>query len=262
MTAPDHSASAPVSIDADALVTVGHRPAPISGQAPEPSSGPAPQPRRHRPRLTRFVAASMRRKRYNVFYSRFVTLLKIVLPATAVVLASLVLFWPQLNPLDSRFRIKAVQVSIDDLENLRMVSPRVVGVDAKNQPYTITATVATQAAGGSEVTDLTSPKGDIALNDGSWIALTAKQGEYNKQTRILNLWDHVNVFHDAGYEIKTERAQANLAAGSVSGDVPVEGQGPDSSLKGEGFRIYDKGAHIVVTGKSRLILYPRPPEPQ
>jgi len=228
-----------------------------------PAAAPSPAaPRRHRPRLSRFVAISMRRKRYNVFYSRFVTMLKIVLPATAVVLASLVLFWPQLNPLDGRFRIKAVQVSIDDLENLRMLSPRVVGVDSKNQPYTITAAVATQAAGGSDVTDLTAPKGDIALNDGSWIALTAKQGEYNKQTRILDLWDDVNVFHDAGYEIKTKRAEANLGVGSVSGDEPVEGQGPDSSLRGEGFRIYDKGAHIVVTGKSKLILYPRPPEPQ
>jgi len=260
MTPPDTS-SAPISIDADALMTLS--PPQVAAPAAMPAAArPPAAPRRHRPRLSRFVAISMRRKRYNVFYSRFVTMLKIVLPATAVVLASLVLFWPQLNPLDGRFRIKAVQVSIDDLENLRMLSPRVVGVDSKNQPYTITAAVATQVAGGSDVTDLTAPKGDIALNDGSWIALTAKQGEYNKQTRILDLWDDVNVFHDAGYEIKTKRAEANLGVGSVSGDEPVEGQGPDSSLRGEGFRIYDKGAHIVVTGKSKLILYPRPPEPQ
>jgi lipopolysaccharide export system protein LptC len=255
MTPPD-SSSIPVSIDADPMVAAGET-ARTAAQ-----SAPASVARRHRPRLSRFVAASMRRRRHSAFYSRFVSLLKVVLPATAVVLAGLVLFWPQLNPLDSRFRLRAVQVSIDDLENLRMVSPRVVGTDAKNQPYTITAAVATQAAGGSELTELASPKGDIALNDGSWIALTANQGEYNKQTRILNLWDHVNVFHDAGYEIKTERAEADLNAGSVSGDDPVEGQGPDSSLRGQGFRIYNKGAHIVVTGKSRLVLYPQPPQPK
>jgi lipopolysaccharide export system protein LptC len=250
MTPPD-SASIPVSIDATPMVA--------AGQTPEPASDAR---RQERPRLARFVAASMRQRSHNAVYSRFVSLLKIVLPATAVVLAALVLFWPQLNPLDSRFRLRAVQVSIDDLENLRMVSPRVTGTDSKNQPYTLTASVATQAAGGSDVTELANPKGDISLNDGSWIALTAKQGEYNKQTRILNLWDHVNVFHDAGYEMKTERAQADLGAGSVSGDDPVEGQGPDSSLRGQGFRIYNKGAQIFVTGKSRLMLYPRPPEPK
>jgi lipopolysaccharide export system protein LptC len=218
--------------------------------------------RRHRPRLTRFVAASMGRRHHNVFYSRFVSLLKVVLPAVAVALAGLVLFWPQLNPLDNRFRLKPVQVSIDDLENLRMVSPRFMGVDAKNEPFSITADQAMQDAGGSDVTALTSPKGDITINNGSWIALTADHGDYHKETRVLDLQDNVNVFHDAGYEIKTARAKADLSIGDVYGTDPVEGQGPDSQLRGQGFRIYDKGARISITGKSRLVIFPRPPEPK
>jgi lipopolysaccharide export system protein LptC len=222
-------------------------------------SAPA-APRRQRARLSRFVSASVRRRRHNVLYSRFVALMKVVLPATAVALASLVLFWPQLNPLDNRFRLKPVQVSIDDLENLRMVSPRFVGTDARNQPFAITADQATQEAGGSDVTALANPKGDLTLNNGSWIALAALEGQYHKQTRILDLWDEVNVFHDAGYEIKTRRAKADLGAGDVFGDDPVEGQGPDSQLRGQGFRIYEKGARIAITGKSRLVLYPTPPE--
>jgi lipopolysaccharide export system protein LptC len=171
-----------------------------------------------------------------------------------------VLFWPQLNPLDNRFRLKPVQVSIDDLENLRMVSPRFVGTDARNQPFAITADQATQEAGSSDVTALANPKGDLTLNNGSWIALAALEGQYHKETRILDLWDEVNVFHDAGYEIKTRRAKADLGAGDVFGDDPVEGQGPDSQLRGQGFRIYEKGARIAITGKSRLVLYPTPPE--
>jgi lipopolysaccharide export system protein LptC len=233
----------------------------VSGSAYRPGgSSPAPAPRRPRARLSRFVSASMRRRRHNVFYSRFVSLLKIVLPATAVALACMVLFWPQLNPLDNRFRLKPVQIGIDDLENLRMVSPRFVGTDARNQPFAITADQATQEAGGSDVTALANPKGDLTLNNGSWIALAALEGQYHKETRILDLWDEVNVFHDAGYEIKTRRAKADLAAGDVFGDDPVEGQGPDSQMRGQGFRIYDKGARIAITGKSRLVLYPTPPE--
>jgi lipopolysaccharide export system protein LptC len=217
-------------------------------------------PRRQRARLSRFVTASVRRRRHSAFYSRFVTLMKVVLPATAVALASLVLFWPQLNPLDNRFRLKPVQVSIDDLENLRMVSPRFVGTDARNQPFAITADQATQEAGASDVTALANPKGDLTLNNGSWIALAALEGQYHKGTQILDLWDEVNVFHDAGYEIKTRRAKADLAKGDVFGDDAVEGQGPDSQLRGQGFRIYEKGARIAITGKSRLVLYPTPPE--
>ena len=213
--------------------------------------------RAHRPRLSRFVAISMRRRRHSMLYSRAVTLMKVIFPAVAVALAGLVLFWPQINPLQGRFRLKPVQVSIDDLANLRMLKPRVLGTDKKNEPYTVTASLATQAAGGSDVTDLTAPKGDISMNDGSWIAMSADQGQYNKKTRVLDLWDNVNVFHDAGYELKTERAVADLGQGSVVGNDPVEGHGPDSQVQGEGFRIYDKGGRILVTGKSRLILYPQ-----
>jgi lipopolysaccharide export system protein LptC len=236
--------------------------APLVDSAPTGRAASPSVPRRHRPRLSRFVAASMRRRRHNAFYSRFVTLMKVVLPATALALAALVLFWPQLNPLDNRFRLKPVQVSVDDLENLRMVSPRFVGVDARNQPFSITAEQATQDAGGSDVTDLTSPKGDITIANGSWIALTADTGQYFKQARVLDLNDHVNVFHDAGYEIKTAHAKADLAKGDVYGDDPVDGQGPDSQLRGQGFRIYDKGARIAITGKSRLLVFPKPPEPK
>jgi lipopolysaccharide export system protein LptC len=107
---------------------------------------------------------------------------------------------------------------------------------------------------------LSSPKGDITLNNGSWIALAATEGDLHKQTRMLELRKNVNVFHDAGYEIKTARASADLGSGSVSGDDPVEGQGPDSQLRGQGFRIYDKGTRIAITGKARLVLYPTPPE--
>jgi lipopolysaccharide export system protein LptC len=247
MTAQDapSAPSAPVAIDAAPLVAEGQS---VSRR----------EQRRDRARLDRFT---MRQRRYSAFYSYFVSMMKVVLPALAVVLASLVLFWPQLNPLDNRFRLKPVQVSVDDLENLRMVSPRILGLDAKNEPYTITAALATQAAGGSEVTELSSPKGDISLSDGSWIALTADQGQYNKQTRVLDLHDNVNVFHDAGYELKTAHAEADLGAGSVVSDDPVEGQGPDSQLRGQGFRIYDKGARIIVTGKSRVVLYPHSPGP-
>ncbi|MBV8536006.1 MAG: LPS export ABC transporter periplasmic protein LptC [Alphaproteobacteria bacterium] len=227
-----------------------------AGADPAPVAAPA-RAHRDRPRLTRFVAASMRRRRYNVLYSRAVALMKVIFPAAALGLAALVLFWPQINPLQGRFRLKPVQVSIDDLSNLRMMSPRVLGTDKKNEPYTITAELATQAAGGSDVTDLKAPKGDISLTDGSWIEMNAEQGQYNKKTRVLDLWTHVNVFHDSGYELRTERAIADLGQGSVTGDDPVEGHGPDSSVQGEGFRIYDKGGRIVVTGKSKLVIYPQ-----
>lgn len=197
-------------------------------------------------------------RRHSVLHSHVVSLLKMLLPAVAVGLVALVLLWPQLNPLERSFRLKPVAVSIDDLENLRMLNPRYVGSDSQNQPYTLTADQATQLSGDSNITDLVKPKGDISLKDGSWIALTADAGTYRKQNEILDLEGNVDLFQDGGYEIVTERARIDLENGTAEGNDPVSGQGPDTELQGQGFRVYDRGNRILTTGQSRLVIRQAP----
>lgn len=201
-------------------------------------------------------------RRFSPLYSNFVTLLKLVLPAAALALVALVLLWPQLNPLDQRFRLKPVSVGIEDLENLRMLNPRYLGTDKQNQPYTLIADQATQQSGDSNVTDLVKPKGDITLKKGTWLALSAEAGTYRKQDQLLDLEGNVNLFHDQGYELVTARARINLELGTAAGDDPVAGQGPDMELQGQGFRVYDRGDRVLVTGKSRLVLHPAAKDPQ
>jgi lipopolysaccharide export system protein LptC len=199
-------------------------------------------------------------RRYSVFYSNLVTLLKLVLPSVAVGLVAMILLWPQINPLDGRFRIKPVAVSMDDLENLRMVNPRYVGSDSQDQPYTITADQALQVSGDANVTDLVKPKGDITLNDGTWLSLTADGGTYRKKEQLLDLEGHVNLFHDGGYELLTHRAHLDLAKNTAAGNDAVTGQGPDTELSGEGFRVFNRGQQVMVTGQSRLVIRPMPAE--
>ena len=207
--------------------------------------------------LDSFLQRTVQR-RYSVFYSQLVTLLKLVLPSVAIGLVAMILLWPQLNPIDTRFRLKPVGVSMEDLENLRMMNPRYVGSDSQDQPYTITADQAVQASGDSNVTDLAKPKGDITLNDGTWLSLTADSGTYRKKEQLLDLDGHVNLFHDGGYELLTQRAHIDLAKNNAEGDDPVTGQGPDTELSGEGFRVFNRGQQIFVTGQSRLLIRPAP----
>jgi lipopolysaccharide export system protein LptC len=197
-------------------------------------------------------------RRHSVLYSQIVGLLKFALPAAALGIAALVLIWPQLNPLDQRFRLAPVQVSIEDLENLRMVQPRYVGVDERNQPFAIVAEQATQAKGSSEATELAAPQGDIAIGSSAWLALTAENGLYHQSDKSLELWGAVTLFHDGGYEIATERARVDLDRSAAEGDAAVRGQGPNSMLAGEGFRIRERGARVELTGRARVVLYPEP----
>ncbi|HEX2113351.1 MAG TPA: LPS export ABC transporter periplasmic protein LptC [Alphaproteobacteria bacterium] len=195
-------------------------------------------------------------RRYSAFYSQLVALLKLVLPSVAVALVALILLWPQFNPIDQRFRLKPVNVGIEDLENLRMANPRYVGSDSQNQPYTLTADQALQHSGDSNVTDLVKPKGDITLESGTWLSLSADTGTYRKNDQLLDLEGNVNLFHDGGYELSSARAHINLAKNTAEGNDPVTGQGPDTELSGEGFRVYNRGERVIVTGQSRLLIRP------
>jgi lipopolysaccharide export system protein LptC len=103
---------------------------------------------------------------------------------------------------------------------------------------------------------MVSPKADILMLDGSWIAVTAKAGKYNRDEKILKLDGAVNLFHDSGYEFRTDAATIDMNAGDARGSKPVEGQGPFGNLKAEGFVIHNRGERIEFTGRSTIVLHP------
>lgn len=222
----------------------------------KPVSVKPPGTDRKRDAARRFGSIAPRlARRHSAIYSYFVSLMKIVLPAAAVGLVLLVMLWPRFDSQEQRFSIPKVVVKPEDLENLKMQAPRYVGLDQQNQPFTVTAKLATQAATGSALTELEEPKGDIALKDGSWIAVEASHGVYDKQAETLDLTGAVTLFHDRGYELHTEHARVSFAPGTAEGAKPVRGQGPDVELSGEGFRLEDKGLRIFLTGQSRVVLF-------
>ena len=191
-------------------------------------------------------------------YSGFVQVAKVMLPVAAVGLIALVILWPHLRTEDLRFRIgfAAIKSNADGDPNL--LNPRYVGTDDDNQPYAVTADIAKKLDGeGMDVRiGLELPKADITLNDGTWLVLTAENGIYARRNKTLDLSGAVNLFHDSGYEFRTDKAQVDLARGIAEGDRPVRGQGPFGTLNAEGFRLLNKGRTIVFTGKSKMILKP------
>ncbi len=190
-------------------------------------------------------------------YSRFVTLMKICLPAGALALAGLVVLWPQMQDSDKGFKPGVASVGPQDADHLRMVNARFSGLNKKTLPYTVTAPLAIQDNPQADEIELTNPKTDITLKDGSWLAVTADRGRYFQSRQILDLFGTVNLFHDSGYEFQSTRAHIDLAAGTAEGDQPVTGQGPFGELTAEGFRISDKGKTILFTGTAKLVIYPR-----
>lgn len=190
-------------------------------------------------------------------YSVFVSLMRYALPGVAVALVILVIGWAQLQG-DKRFRLNFASVTPEGSDTLTMVQPRFTGVDADERPFTVTANAANQVAVGSPLVDLDAPVADVTLNDGTWVALRSTEGTFDQDTNQIELRGAVNLFHDKGYEFATSRAFLSLHDGKAYGDEPVEGQGPFGHLESEGFQVTEHGKIVFFTGRSKLLLYPKP----
>lgn len=215
-------------------------------------------PRLERPGGTRPLPSHRQPRRLSArnAYSLFVGWMKVLLPALACGLVILVVAWPHLVPEDELFGQLDFDTIVKEADSLSMVNARFSGVDENQQPFNLLAARATQTSQASEEIVLESPQADITLQDGSWITITANSGNYDRGAEQLSLDGAVNLFHDDGMEMRTELARVDLKESLAWGDQRVEGQGPAGTIESEGFQVFDKGAIIVFTGKSKAVLYP------
>lgn len=205
-------------------------------------------PRRRRPPDHPAGAQAHRR------YSRFVGIMKVLLPSLAVVLLGLVVAWPRLSSDEDRFQIGFANISPQAVENLQMVNARYYGIDNRNHPFTVTADLAREEQPRSGIMVLERPKADFATRDGNGVYVEAARGYYHQKEQVLDLEGEVSLFHDEGYELHTEKARIDLVRSQAEGNVPVTGNGPQGRIQGQGFRIVDKGKQIIVLGRSGLSL--------
>jgi len=189
-------------------------------------------------------------------YSRFVGLMKLVLPAAAGVLILMIVVWPQFEEKPDGFRLRPSTVSLETAGGQKLVNARYTGTDRRDNPYTITAKALAQKNKDDEDIALHGPTADIFLDAGSWVAVTAPVGNYSRKARTLKLTGGVDLFHDDGYQFQTEVATVDLADGIASSDQPVRGHGPFGRLRSSGFRILDGGERIEFKGRSQLQLHP------
>jgi lipopolysaccharide export system protein LptC len=180
-------------------------------------------------------------------YSHFVKFMKVVLPLLAFGIIGLLAAWPRIQGGDQSSTRR-------DSGELEMMRALYVGTDTQDRPFSLTADRAVQSTSEPGVLDLVRPQGELTLKDGTWIAIKADRGRYNDKTGKLLLLGNANLFHDKGYEFKSDEAHIDVKAGNAWGDLPVTGQGPFGEIFSRGFRLFDSGATIVFNGPAHLDL--------
>ena len=193
----------------------------------------------------------------TVGYSNFVGFMRYALPLGALLLLGLIVVWPLASGREQGFRISFTD-SPDLDGSLRMVNARYLGVDDQNQPYTVTAAEASQPQPNSPLVTLQEISADVFTDDrsGQWLALTAREGLYQREERYLDLAGDVSIFSDQGHEFHTARAHVDLAARTADGDAPLAGQGPLGLIEAGNFFLDDNEQAMFFGGGVKMTVYP------
>ena len=181
--------------------------------------------------------------------------MKMLLPAIALCLVALVVIWPQLLRDAQDIPLGGKPINASDADTLRVSNPRYVGVDEQERPFEIIAASARQESESANAVHLQKPQADMITDKGDWVSLTAGEGIWHKREDVVDLSEGVSVFHEAGHQLLSDTARINLKAGTAESDDQTHGQSPGGNVEGEGFRLYDRGARIVFTGKAKAVLY-------
>ncbi|MDA1150459.1 MAG: LPS export ABC transporter periplasmic protein LptC [Proteobacteria bacterium] len=183
--------------------------------------------------------------------------LSLLLVGVGVVLTLAVASWLGLGLLANG---KDVSLEIKELERaesgeVQLTGARYRGLTPAGKPYEITATKANEATDGSGRVDMDQPTAVLMMRNGSLVKLQSNSGIFNKQTDIVSMSGAVVVTQpDRNLRLDTETLEANLKAGEMHSDVPVQVQDIDRRINADSMQVYDNGARIVFGGAAKMII--------
>jgi lipopolysaccharide export system protein LptC len=187
-------------------------------------------------------------------YSRFVGMMKIVLPALALSLFLIIFAWPYIAPQNKVFRLAFTKNDLRAVDTLTMLSPRYYGTDDKNHPFTLTAKSSTQLNRNEGLIALETPVANLIASNGGTIVVNADMGFYHQKNGILDLVGHVIIEQDNGYDVQTNSARIDTNQGDAWGEETTMSSGPAGTIEGDGFRMKDHSNHITFTGNTKTHL--------
>jgi lipopolysaccharide export system protein LptC len=167
-------------------------------------------------------------------YSRFVRIMKVMLPLVAISLIVLVVIYSTTG--GDRNKVAFTMGTLDAVDKDRqLVNPKLTGTDGRGQPFTVTAKGATQAPGKARRLTIDEVTADITMQDKSWVQVGAIKGELDVEGKTLDLSNSINIFSDKGYECHTTSARYDFGLGLLKGEKPISCQGPLGLITGQKF---------------------------
>ena len=188
-------------------------------------------------------------------YSRFVRLMKRVLPLAAGLLIAAVIAYSLVPRQSEKLRLATQDVGAIN-NDLTMTKPKLTGTDKKGNPFVITADAAVQDPTNVRRATLKMVEADLTLDKNRWLNATATHGFVDMDKGTLALDSGIAVFSDDGYELHTSRANVDLKKGLFKGPETVTGHGPAGTLRADSFELDRVTDQLVLVGHVQMMVYP------
>lgn len=202
-------------------------------------------------------------------YTRYIKILRLVLPAIAAISLLALLIWPWWNE-KKQLSVKKPATPIatatpgKPAAPLQVMKPEYQGMDKSGHAYRITAERVEQALDPKDPLILVAPQATLNMDLSAAakttpakppITLQALGGTYDTQAQTIDLKGQVTLNYD-GYTLVSEDLAVDIQSGAATTTTPVTGQGPRGNLSAQMLSIADKGNVLVLKGPSRLVLLP------
>ena len=181
--------------------------------------------------------------------------LSLLLVGVGAVLTLSVASWLGLLANGKDVSLEITEVKRAESGEVQLTGARYRGLTPAGKPYEITAAKANEAPDGSGRVDMDQPTAVLTMRNGSLVKLQSNAGVFNKQTAIVSMFGAVVVTQpDRNLRLDTEALEANLKAGEMHSDVPVQVQDIDRRINADSMQVYDNGARIVFGGATKMII--------
>ena len=176
-------------------------------------------------------------------HSRLVHLLRWLLPASIVgILAVLGVFVGQDALQSAAARPKEAPTEI------RMVNPHFIGRDDQGRAFNLAAREARRDDNDMQQVFLDAPMMEMDVDGEHPSTLTADNGVYREDTRILKLTGHVRVDDSKASTVATDEAIVDTRAGTINGHAAIAASGPTGAIEGGSYTASDKGDRLILRG--------------
>ena len=175
-------------------------------------------------------------------YTKFVFLSKISLGVISFLMIFTIVILPVINADEEGLRIAFSTVK-DKTESLpSMTNPTFQGVDEKNQPYLVTADSALQHDERTII--LINVQADMVMDSNTWLSVKAQKGTIDTEAKRMQLNSDVKLFHQQGYEFRTEVVNIDMNIHQAWGNQGIRGFGPMGDIESDSFK-WDHNAKVM-----------------